>query len=493
PIGVVGLVLGARLLPRDAARGEPRPLDAVGALLLGLAVVALMLPLVLSERDPAAAPWWLLGVAAVLTVAFVLWERRARRTHGHPLVDFALLRTRSYALGTSVGLLYFAGFTSIFFVLTLYFQQGLAYTPLEAGLALTPFAVGSAAASAFGGRVVARFGQPLVVVGLVVVAAGLLATDVVLRAEPGQVGWAIAGPLLVAGLGSGLVIAPNQTLALQDVPADQGGTAAGVLQTGQRIGSAIGISAVGAVFFGRLASAPGDWGSAISTGLVVTVGLVVLALLVSIADTVSARRARTAAPAGAAGAATTGRGSAATAGSTPGLASGASGPGGGHTAPASAGGHTAPASGGDASVHGDGSDAPLDDDVEARTDPSSDEAPDAGAPSPVGHASGAPVPMGPPPIGGQVVRAVDGRVLDDHGAALPDAVATLVDAHGRQVGRTRCDPDGRYHLGAAAGASYQLVVGATGCHPESLRVLVDPSGTPEVPDTVLRRQVPVGH
>ncbi|RZT86183.1 EmrB/QacA subfamily drug resistance transporter [Pseudonocardia sediminis] len=500
PIGVVGLVLGARLLPRDAARGEPRPLDAVGALLLGLAVVALMLPLVLSERDPAAAPWWLLGVAAVLTVAFVLWERRARRTHGHPLVDFALLRTRSYALGTSVGLLYFAGFTSIFFVLTLYFQQGLAYTPLEAGLALTPFAGGSAAASAFGGRVVARFGQPLVVVGLVVVAAGLLATDVVLRAEPGQVGWAIAGPLLVAGLGSGLVIAPNQTLALQDVPAGQGGTAAGVLQTGQRIGSAIGISAVGAVFFGRLASAPGDWGSAISTGLVVTVGLVVLALLVSIADTVSARRARTAAAAGAAGTPTAGgaegtpaagQDPAATDRSTPAHGSGASGSGasgfGDRPGASASGGGTG------ASAHGGWSGAPVDGEAEAHTSPSSSGSTGAGAPSPGGGPSVVPVPAGPPTVGGTVVRAVDGRVLDDHGAALPDAVATLVDAHGRQVGRTRCDPDGRYHLGAAAGASYQLVVGSAGCHPETLRVLVDPSGAPEVPDTVLRRQVPVGH
>lgn len=290
PIGIVALVLGVRYLPRDERSGERRSLDVVGALLLGAGVVALMVPLVLSEQDVASAPWWLLAVALGLLIAFVAWERRAKRTHGHPLVDFTLLRTRSYALGTSLGLLYFAGFTSIFFVLTLFLQQGRAYSPLEAGLALTPFALGSAVTSALGGRIVSRFGKPLVVVGLLVVAVGLLATDLVLRADPGRIGWAIAAPLLVAGLGSGLVIAPNQTLALAEIPPREGGTAAGVLQTGQRVGSAIGISAVGAVFFGRLTGSRGDWSTAISAGLVLTIGLVVLALLLGTADLLLDRR-----------------------------------------------------------------------------------------------------------------------------------------------------------------------------------------------------------
>ena len=254
-----------------------------------------MTPLVLSEQDPASAPWWLLGVALVLLLAFVAWERRARRTHGHPLVNFGLLRTRSYALGTSLGLLYFAGFTAIFFVVTLFLQNGRGYTPLEAGLALTPFALGSAVTSAIGGRLVSRLGKSLVVLGLLAVAVGLVAVDVVLRLDPQQVGWAIAGPLLLAGIGSGFVIAPNQTLALEEVPPREGGTAAGVLQTGQRIGSAVGISAVGAVFFGQLTATGGDWSLAISQGLIGAVAFVVLALLLGLADLALDRRRRRAA------------------------------------------------------------------------------------------------------------------------------------------------------------------------------------------------------
>lgn len=294
PIGVLALALGLRLLPADVAApaARRRPLDLVGATLLGGAVVAVMLPLVLSEQDAGSAPWWLVGVAVLLLLAFVAWERRAQRAHGHPLVHFGILRTRSYALGATLGMLYFAGFTSIFFVLTLFLQQGRAFTPLEAGLALTPFALGSAVSSALGGRLVSRLGKPLVVGGLVAVAAGLVATDIVLRLDPSSVGWAIAGPLLVAGIGSGLVIAPNQTLALEEVPAREGGTAAGVLQTGQRVGSAIGISAVGSVFFSALASRRGDWASSISSGLVVTVGFVVLALVVGVVDLVTGRSTR---------------------------------------------------------------------------------------------------------------------------------------------------------------------------------------------------------
>ncbi|NED82065.1 multidrug efflux MFS transporter, partial [Streptomyces sp. SID11233] len=79
-------------------------------------------------------------------------------------------------LGSSLGLLYFAGFTSIFFVSTLYLQSGLHYTALQAGLTLTPFALGSGLSAGIGGRLVDRLGRPLVVAGLLMVAIGLAGT-----------------------------------------------------------------------------------------------------------------------------------------------------------------------------------------------------------------------------------------------------------------------------------------------------------------------------
>jgi MFS family permease len=207
---------------------------------------------------------------------------------------------RSYALGALIGTLYFAGFTTIFFIYTLYLQNGLHYTALEAGLAVTPFAVGSAAASALGGRIVNRYGRPLVAVGLVVVAVGLAATEVVLHFVPGRdAGWAAALPLLVAGLGSGLVISPNQALTLEQVPVRRAGSAGAVLQTGQRIGTAIGIATVGAVFFNRLAYSGGSWALAFRSALWVTLGFVLVALVAAVSDVIVARRHRREGPVGA--------------------------------------------------------------------------------------------------------------------------------------------------------------------------------------------------
>jgi MFS family permease len=209
------------------------------------------------------------------------------------MVLLDLFRIRSYTFGSAIGLVYFAGFTAIFFVLALYLQNGRGYSALQAGLAVTPFALGSAVAAALGGRVVHRFGRPLVAAGLAVVLVGLLITDIVLsKVTTSSVGWATALPLLLSGLGSGVVISPNITLTLQEVPVARAGSAGGVLQTGQRIGSAVGIAAVGALFFNRLATTHGDWHQAVTSALRLCDVLVGLALVVALVDLREGVRAR---------------------------------------------------------------------------------------------------------------------------------------------------------------------------------------------------------
>jgi MFS family permease len=216
---------------------------------------------------------------------FAGWERRYERRGKEPMVALELFRTKSYAFGSAIGFAYFAGFTAIFFVLALYLQTGRHYSALQAGLAVTPFALGSAAASALGGRAVHRLGRRLVAAGLAVVVVGLLATDVVLSRVTGpDVGWATALPLLVTGIGSGVVISPNITLTLSQVPVARAGSAGGVLQTGQRIGAAIGIAAVGSLFFNRLASSRGDWEQAVTAALRLCDVIVAVALVVALLD-----------------------------------------------------------------------------------------------------------------------------------------------------------------------------------------------------------------
>ncbi|GAA3477811.1 MFS transporter [Streptomyces yanii] len=293
PLGVVCFLLARRLLPDtpSAGRVRPRDLDPIGVLLLGAGLLALLLPLVQEQQWPGNEKWLLLVVAAALLAAFVGWESGCGRRGTAPVLDVSLFRLHSYWLGCLLSLLYFAGFTSIFFISTLYLQAGLHCTALEAGLAITPFALGAAAAAGPGGRMVGRYGRPLVVVGLSMVVVGLGATAFAVHVVPGRgVAWAMAAPLLLAGVGSGLVIAPNLTLTLSQVPVVGGGSAGGTLQTGQRVGSAIGIAAVGSVFFAQLASE--GWTTAFDLGLVVSVAFVMGALVVALADVAASRRAR---------------------------------------------------------------------------------------------------------------------------------------------------------------------------------------------------------
>jgi EmrB/QacA subfamily drug resistance transporter len=295
PIGLATLPLAYRLLPgppRTAAGespGEPgkarrSDLDPVGVLLLGAGTVLLLLPFVQEQQWKGPQKWLLVPAALLVLACFVGWEHRYAATR-EPLVDLQLFRQRSFGLGVLVSLLYFTGFTAIFFILTLYLQNGERYSALEAGLSIMPFAVGSGAAAAVGGRIVNRVGRPLVAGGLLMVVIGLLATALAVHLESGRsVGWVTAAPLLFAGLGSGLVIAPNQTLTLSEVPVARAGSAGGVLQTAQRIGSAAGIAAVGSVFFSRIDTTHADWSAGFQLGLLTATALAALAFVAAITD-----------------------------------------------------------------------------------------------------------------------------------------------------------------------------------------------------------------
>ncbi|MFK4149198.1 MFS transporter [Streptomyces sp. NPDC004065] len=280
PVGLVALVLGARLLPRTGP-GHRERLDLPGVGLLGAGVLALMLPLVFGETGGVRRLWWMFLAGLVLLVCFARWERRVAARHGQPLLDPRLLTgTRGYASGAAVGALYFVGFSGVWLVFALFFQNGLGYSPLQSGLAVTPFAVGSSAAAFITGRLVERLGRLLTVIGLVTMVASFLATALILgTASPGAVAW-LAGPVLfVGGLGSGCVISPNVTMTLRDVPVRMAGAAGGALQTGQRLGGAVGTAVLPGLFYMVLAATGKDYRTAVAAA----VGSALVALMASLA------------------------------------------------------------------------------------------------------------------------------------------------------------------------------------------------------------------
>lgn len=288
PIGLVALVLVWRWVPRRRrAEGESdaeRHLDVVGALLLGAAVLCVLLPTI--EAQGGDGRLFLLALGAPgLVVAFVFWERRVRRAGLAPLLDVELLRrTPGYASGIAVGTVYFTGFTGIFLVLSIFLQEEVGYPPLQAGLLLTPFAVGAAVMAPIAGRLVSRIGRRITVVAVAVVLIGLLALLVSLPAQSEAVSWPwVVVPLLIAGLGGGAVISPNMTLSLSDVPPRMGGAAGAALQTGQRIGSALGAAALVTAYRVPLASGV-DAGTAVQIAIGCSLVILTMALVVAVWD-----------------------------------------------------------------------------------------------------------------------------------------------------------------------------------------------------------------
>jgi EmrB/QacA subfamily drug resistance transporter len=297
PVGATALLLARRYLPASPpSRAGSRALDPVGVILLGAAVTAILVPFIEQTTWHSPLRPLLFPVAGVLLFVWVLHERRYARTR-EPLVSLDLFKRRSYTLGLGVGTLYFAGFTGIFFTFTQYLQIGLLLSALQAGLAATPFALGNAATASLGSRRVLHQGRRVVALGLAIVIVGLVALWLVVRAHPGRhVALYAIVPLMIAGLGGGLVISPNQTLSLSEVPVARAGSAGGVLQTAQRIGSAAGIAVTGSVFYGHLRTSHGDFAAAFRAGLMVIVAFVGAALVLALADAVGQRQQARRAP-----------------------------------------------------------------------------------------------------------------------------------------------------------------------------------------------------
>ncbi|MEJ3406127.1 MFS transporter [Rathayibacter sp. YIM 133350] len=260
PLGIAALVLAVWVIPATRTRSSRSVhVDAVGIVIFAVTVIALMWPFLFTtgSADDNPARWWLLVVFLLALAGFIAWERHYGSTGRDPLVPLNLFRISSWRAGTILVTVYFAALPSAFLLTTLYLQQGLNLPPVFAGMVTIGFALTSAFSSWRGGTLVARYGRALVVVGLaiVLVGAGLLVAAAVLT-PPAVTPWAMAGALFIAGIGGGLVVSPNQTLTLADIPVRQGGLAGSVGQLGQRIGTAIGSAVALSLFYSTLANQP---------------------------------------------------------------------------------------------------------------------------------------------------------------------------------------------------------------------------------------------
>jgi len=138
--------------------------------------------------------------------------------------------------------------------------------------------------ASWAGNNVNRYGRRVVIGGMCCVLFGLAATIAVvqLHAAYGVSEWWLLLTLSFIGAGQGAVISPNQTLTLEEVPLQYAGSSGGVMQTGQRIGTSIGITVISTLAFIVLAGS--DWAWAATVGFAAVGVIVVLALLIAIRD-----------------------------------------------------------------------------------------------------------------------------------------------------------------------------------------------------------------
>ncbi|MFJ8585887.1 MFS transporter [Streptomyces sp. NPDC093595] len=252
PVGIAGLILGRKFITESRADKVLR-LDLVGVALITLGLLMLLYPLT-RGRELGWPLWGHLCMAGSLVVfaAFVAYEKYKTRKDGSPLVELSLFRVKSFAAGIAVQLTFGVVLGIFFLVWTLYMQIGLGWSPLKAGLTGVPFSIAvSVAAGVSVQKLVPRFGRKVLQAGALTMAAGLL----LYIWEAGRYGtgiepWQMTAPLVVMGLGMGLIVAPLTDAVLSEVPREHAGSASGLINTTGQMGNALGLGLVSVVFFG---------------------------------------------------------------------------------------------------------------------------------------------------------------------------------------------------------------------------------------------------
>ncbi|WP_063770269.1 MFS transporter [Streptacidiphilus melanogenes] len=241
PITVAVAIAAIALLAADhASQGTgDRAFDSAGAVLVTGGMLALVYGLVRAPAIGWGSGQTILALAGsvVLLLLFVRNERRS----SNPLLPLAILRVKGLVAADLTQLIAFAGFFSLLFYATLYMQEVLHYSPLKAGAAYLPITAGFAVAGAVTSQLIPRIGtRPIVTGGCLVAAVGIFAVS---RAPlHGSYLVDLLPGFMVMALGAGAVFVSITAAANAGVPSQQAGLAAGLLNSSQQIGSALGLA-----------------------------------------------------------------------------------------------------------------------------------------------------------------------------------------------------------------------------------------------------------
>jgi EmrB/QacA subfamily drug resistance transporter len=255
PIGIVGLVLAARMLPAERAEGRqaggPGRLDWRGLLMLspGVALVVFGLSEVSTHGSVTFERLLpvLAGMALLACFAVHAWHTAA------PIVDVRLFADRAFAAAGGTVFLIGAALFGSLLLLPLYFQVGRGLSPLDAGLLMAPQGLGAALGMNRAGRLTDRVGGgPVCIAGLVGLMVGTLAFT---QVSPGTPYWVLELSLFVRGIGLGFSMMPAMAAAYSTLERWQVPRATPLLNVVQRVGGSLGTALLAVVLQRQLAGA----------------------------------------------------------------------------------------------------------------------------------------------------------------------------------------------------------------------------------------------
>jgi len=257
PVGVVALLLSARYVPESRGIGVRRGFDLAGAVSVTGGLMLLVYGIVKAQDWGwgSARTLGVIAAALVLLATFLVIELRS----ANPLVRLGIFRKRSLASANGVMLVVAGGLFAMFFLASLYVQQVLDFTPVEAGLAFLPLTAGIVAASVAAQQLIARLGvRPVVITGLALATVGLLLLAFV--SPNGTYAADVLPGILVMAVGLGLTFVPLTLIATTNVAQDDAGLASGLFNTSQQVGGALGLAILSTLAASRTESVLGDLG-----------------------------------------------------------------------------------------------------------------------------------------------------------------------------------------------------------------------------------------
>jgi EmrB/QacA subfamily drug resistance transporter len=251
PFSAIAFLGAFALLKRERMPRRLANFDALGGFLVTGGMLLLVYALVKAPDVGWGATRTIaeLSGSAVILVAFVVNELRAR----NPLVPLSILRVKGVAAADATQMVALAGFLPMFFFLTLYMQTVLHYSPIQTGTAYLPLTGGFIIAASISSQLFARIGtKPVVVLGAAIAAAGLYWLSRI--PVDGSYLPDILPGLLIVSIGMGGVFTGLTTAANAGVDQDKAGLAAGLLNTGQQLGTALGLAILSALATARTTS-----------------------------------------------------------------------------------------------------------------------------------------------------------------------------------------------------------------------------------------------